>query len=116
MIVQVDDSKQAGSLIVDGALTIQRADEFKDALMKALQSVNQLEISFNKVTEVDLACLQLLCSAHRSCVKENKTLRISHQNTEALQKALQDAGFERWKGCKGSGDRGDCLLAVRRNQ
>ena len=109
MIFKVDDSQKAGALTVDVPLTIQRAAEFKDTLMKALSSVDRLEVSLDTVTEVDLACLQLLCAAHRFCIRTNKTLIIFHEHAEALHKALRDAGFKRRKGCKNAGGNCECL-------
>lgn len=109
MTFKRDDTQKAGSLIADGSLTVQQAAEFKDTLTKALHEVDRLEINLNQVTEVDLTCLQLLCSAHKTCLKENKTLKISHQQTEALQKAVTDAGYERHRGCKDIGEDNQCL-------
>jgi ABC-type transporter Mla MlaB component len=109
MTFERDDSQKAGSLIVDGVLTVQQASDFKDTLMKALNEVDRLEINLNKVTEVDLTCLQLLCATHRACIKTNKTLEISHQQTETLKKAVKDAGYERHRGCKDIGDNNQCL-------
>jgi len=109
MTFERDDSQKAGLLIADGSLTVQQAAEFKDKLKKALNEVDRLEINLVKVTEVDLTCLQLLCSAHKTCMKSHKTLNISHQQTEALQKAVKDAGYERHRGCKDIGENNQCL-------
>jgi anti-anti-sigma regulatory factor len=109
MTFTVDDSQKAGLLIADGTLTIQQAVDFKDTLTKAISEVYRLEINFDTVTEIDLACLQLLCSAHKTCVKANKTLSITGRQSEALKKAIKDAGYERRKGCKAAGDNNQCL-------
>lgn len=109
MTFTVDDSRKTGLLTADGALTIQQAADFKDTLIKALSEVDRLEINFDKVTEVDLTCLQLLCATHRACIKANKTLIISHQQTETLKKAVKDAGYKRHKACKAAGDYNQCL-------
>ena len=105
----VDDSRKAGLLIAEGALTIRQASDFKDILMKALSEVDKIEVNFDNVTEVDLTCLQLLCATHRACMKTNKTLKIFHQQTKALQNAVKDAGYERHRGCKDIGDNYQCL-------
>ncbi len=112
MTFTVDDSQKEGSLIADGELNVQHAAEFKDALTKALDEVDRLEINFDTVTEVDLACLQLLCSAHKTCMKANKTLSITGHQSEALRKAIEDAGYERHKGCKAAGDKKQCLWVL----
>ena len=109
MTFTVDDSQKEGSLVADGSLTVQQAAEFKDALTKALNEVDSLEINLDNVTEVDLTCLQLLCAAHKTCMKTNKTLKISHQHTEALKEAVKNAGYERHRGCKEAGGDNQCL-------
>jgi anti-anti-sigma factor len=109
MTFTVDDSQKAGLIIADGELTIQQAADFKDTLTKALSEVDRLEINFDTVTEIDLACLQLLCSAHKTCVKENKTMSITGRQSEALKKAINDAGYQRHKGCKAAGYNNQCL-------
>jgi anti-anti-sigma regulatory factor len=109
MTLIVDDSKKTGLLVADGKITVQQAGDFKDTLTKALSEVDRLEINFDTVTEVDLACLQLLCSAHKTCVKANKTMSITGRQPEVLKKAIKDAGYERHKGCKEAGDNNQCL-------
>jgi len=109
MTFMADDSQKAGLLIADGELTVKQAADFKDTLTKALSEVDRLEINFDTVTEVDLAFLQLLCSAHKTCVDANKTLSITGGQSEALKKAIKDAGYERHKGCKAAGDKNQCL-------
>lgn len=109
MTFTVDVFQKAGQLIADGELTVKQAADFKDTLTKALREVDRLEINFDMVTEVDLACLQLLCSAHKTCVKENKTMSITGRQSEALKKAIEDNGYERHKGCKEAGEKNQCL-------
>jgi anti-anti-sigma regulatory factor len=95
------DSKREGLLTIDGELTIQRATEFRNALIKALNTVDILKIHFNNVTGFDLASLQLFLSANRTATKNNKKLSISGNLTDALKIAIRDAGFThliRWKG------------------
>jgi len=97
MNFKVDDSKREGLLTIEGELTIQRATEFRNALIKALNTVDILKIHFSNVTGFDLASLQLFLSANRTATKNNKKLSISG----ALKITVRDAGFThliRWKG------------------
>lgn len=101
MNLKVDDSKREGLLTIEGELTIQRATEFMNALIKALNTVDVLKIHLNNVTGFDLASLQLFLSANRTAIKNNKKLGISGNFTDALKKTVRDAGFMhliRWKG------------------
>lgn len=103
-----DDSKNEGLLNADGELTIQQAADFKDTLTKAISEVDRLEINFDKVTEVDITCLQILCSAHKTCVKVNKELSITGRQSEVLKEAIKYAGYERHKCCKVARDKNQC--------
>jgi anti-anti-sigma factor len=101
MNFKVDDSKREGLLTIEGELTIQRATEFRKALIKALNTVDVLKIHFNNLTGFDLASLQLFLSANRTATKNNKKLSISGNLTDTLKKTVRDAGFKhliRWKG------------------
>ncbi|THB65091.1 MAG: STAS domain-containing protein [Desulfovibrio sp.] len=55
-----------GSLLLRGALTIDRAQELKQALLAALDTSKQVDLEFRDVVSVDLAALQLLIAAFQS--------------------------------------------------
>ncbi len=42
--------------------------------------------AFEAVTEIDLSCLQLLCSAHRTALSLNKNLTLNCQESEAFMR------------------------------
>jgi ABC-type transporter Mla MlaB component len=85
-------------LILKGQLTIQRVFELKESLEKALKQVDTLMINLAEVEEIDLACLQMLCSAHRTATNLNKTLSLLEEYPRILETAM-DAGFIRHVGC-----------------
>jgi anti-anti-sigma factor len=97
--LEMEDSGEMGVLTMDGELTIQRAAELKTALISSLASVEHLVLNLEKVAEVDLSCLQLLCSAHRTSVRSNKRLTWAGNRPESLARTVGDAGFVRHKGC-----------------
>jgi ABC-type transporter Mla MlaB component len=87
-----------GILILDDPLTIHRAGEIRNILAGSLEQVDQLAIAFADVKEVDLSCLQLLCSAHRTSRQLMKNLFLKDP-PEALHKAAEDAGYFQRVGC-----------------
>ncbi len=109
MIFKADHSLKAGLLTIEGALTIQQAKEFKAALMKAISEADGIELNLEKVTEVDLACLQLICATHRACIKTNKSLTVSDSQDEAFNKTIKAAGYASHKRCKDIDDNNRCL-------
>ncbi|MBI5185743.1 MAG: hypothetical protein HZA01_08480 [Nitrospinae bacterium] len=51
------------------------------------------------MTGVDLACLQLLCSACKTSLSRNKKAEITGAIPEIFSKTVREAGFARQKGC-----------------
>lgn len=85
--------------MVEGELTIRHANELKAILMKSLNAVAPVVLNFEKATEVDLSCLQLLCSVHRTSVRSGQRLTLTRDRSEALKRAVEDAGYSRQRGC-----------------
>ncbi len=94
------ESGKRGHLTVDGELTVSRAEELRMFLIKALIDADQVNLDFGPVTETDLSCLQLLCSAHRSAARMNKKFSISAAWPDPFNNAVHDAGYARLKGCR----------------
>jgi ABC-type transporter Mla MlaB component len=109
MKLKLDPVKKAGTLTADGSLTVQRMGEMKTALIRALDEVDTVELHFDEVTEVDLSCLQLLCSAHRTSAKKNKRVILARDCADSFQKALKDSGYTRREGCRSTADGRHCL-------
>ncbi len=65
-----NDAKTDNVLFLQGELTVDRMADFKNELQQSLNSTDSLEIDLDQVTKVDLACLQLFCSAHRTAIRD----------------------------------------------
>jgi anti-anti-sigma factor len=94
---------QSGKTVVvalDGDVTLQQAEEFRRVLIRALTDADEVSLDMEKVENVDLSCLQLLCSAHRSAVRVTKKLAFSGSPPRALINAVETAGFSRVTGCR----------------
>ncbi|MEW6419553.1 MAG: STAS domain-containing protein [Nitrospirota bacterium] len=99
MDFKVEASGKVGILTIDGGIIIHHAYELREALMKSLHTFEQMVINFENLTDIDLTCLQLLCSAHRTSLKLNKNLTLAGKNLERFKKIAKDAGFYRHMGC-----------------
>jgi anti-anti-sigma factor len=83
-----------------GELTVSNAATLRTGILEALGQGEQVELDLEGVSEVDLAGLQLLCSAHRSALAQGKTLTLINAQIPALEKARQAAGFVFHRSCK----------------
>jgi ABC-type transporter Mla MlaB component len=99
MNLKLEESIENNSLSFAGNLTIEHAAELQTFLMESLNRRDRLHLVFENVTEVDISFLQLLCSAHRTAVKTNKTLMLDGHRPEPLRLAVIGGGFGRQEGC-----------------
>ena len=90
---------EAGILILDGDLTVQRAGELRAALMDSISRADNIVLNLERVTGFDLSCLQLLCAAHRSAEKLCKRLTVADTKSGLFRRVVEDAGYARHSGC-----------------
>jgi anti-anti-sigma factor len=96
-VKQADEIK---ILNLEGDLTIMHAAELKKILQEAIDNSQRVELNLENVTGLDLSCLQLFCSAHRTSLKLSRSISIHSTPPEVLKEAARDAGFQLNKGCK----------------
>lgn len=92
-------SGTTGTLILGGSLTVPYATQLKSLLMQGLEQAETVVISFENIDDIDLATIQLLCSAHRMSVKLNKRLLFGGSMPDQFVQAVDRAGFRRHIGC-----------------
>lgn len=110
MNCELKESGDRTMLALSGECTIECAKDLAKALLEALSSRDRLVVNFEGVEAVDLSCLQILCSAHRSAVKAGKTLMFHPARPDALFRAALDAGYVRTTACR-KNPGGKCLMA-----
>jgi hypothetical protein len=72
----------------------------KKALIKALLDSDEILVSMERLDSLDLSCLQLLCSGHRSAVRLKKSIALAGNPGKAFRDMVVAAGFARLAGCK----------------
>jgi len=95
----IEDNGKRRVLSLSGELTIQNAEYVRSTLLEAMQSVEHLTVRIDGVTDVDLACLQILCAAHRSAAQRNVHLKLEKKGAEVFNQTAIYAGFLRHAGC-----------------
>jgi anti-anti-sigma regulatory factor len=100
-IEQMNQADATGikTVVINGDMTIQNAGEIRTVLLEAFSQGEGVCLGMGKVTEVDLAGLQLLCAAHRTALRDKKHFSISGIDNEAIECLIRDAGFLRHTGC-----------------
>ncbi|MFH0724820.1 MAG: STAS domain-containing protein [Pseudomonadota bacterium] len=96
---QIPSPDDGRVLTLRGELTIARAEELKAALSESLQGAASVRIQLADVGAVDLSCLQLLCSAHRTAAVLGKSLTLEGEVPPMIRETMKYAGFTRQKGC-----------------
>jgi len=86
-------------IMLEGDLTLPHAKALKDIFTKALQESDHVSVGLENVHNVDLSCLQLFCSAHRSAVRMKKQIMFHGNLPGVLKSAAEAAGYNRLKGC-----------------
>ncbi len=97
---QEQQSGKEGNITLDGEITLNHAEELRMLLIKALIDADRVVVDFGPVSDVDISCLQLLCSAHRSAGRMKKVVSLSRNWPAPFAKAVRDAGYKRLTGCR----------------
>uniref|UniRef100_A0A7C4MKM3 Anti-sigma factor antagonist n=1 Tax=Desulfatirhabdium butyrativorans TaxID=340467 RepID=A0A7C4MKM3_9BACT len=90
-------------LHVRGEATIQNASEAFEALKTCYATGRRLVLDLQEVSATDVSFLQLICSLHRSCVRDGRFLTIAAAVSDAFASAMAAAGYLRLKGCSFAG-------------
>ncbi len=98
-IETVHQSGKENFLKLQGALTIYQAEELKGRFVETVGKTDKVIIDVGDVTEIDLPCLQLFCSAHRTSLGLGKSFRIAGNRSPVLREFLHNAGYDHHAGC-----------------
>lgn len=93
--MSVADNREngAGSLVLDGELTIQGAADLKALLLARLAKTGRLTVDLSAVTAIDLAAIQLLTAAARSAKARGGRLAIVDRTAAVVRPVLEGVGM-----------------------
>jgi len=103
-----EQSGKVGMLTINDDLTVQKEDELREALMMSMAFADHVVINIEKVTEVDMTCLQFLCSAYLTSLRSNKVLSMVSPVPDVYKRAIQYAGYCKHTGCMNQSEK-SCL-------
>lgn len=92
MGLEIRHSEKA--LRIAGALTLERAAKLKAELLRWTRGASQLVFDFEAVTEVDLPCLQIICSTCITAEGLGKRFILNGTCPDAFKRTVENAGYE----------------------
>lgn len=96
--IKVEKQGKDRALIISGSLTIEYTVQFKDALTDSLKQDADLIVDLDSITDMDLSCLQLLCSAHKTFTNAKRSIKLAGI-PDVLKQSVHNAGYKRNSGC-----------------
>lgn len=104
---RLEKSEDSAVLTLSGELSLEKIVEFRKVLLDGLNGTNNMVIDLLKVDTVDLAVLQILCSAHRMALESGKSLSVSSY-PEPFTEAIRESGLSSYA-CRNDVWRHECL-------
>ena len=80
-------------IIWEGDIYIDRAADFRNDLLKAFDKYEEIRLSLEKVTDFDVAGIQLIFASHKEAVLRNKTFVITGNIQPTLERELRRHGL-----------------------
>jgi len=100
--VTISDNGELATVIVGETLTIETSAEFKQALSNALDAASQVVLDARLLQQVDIASLQLICSACRSASSRNKSLAFENDIPGCIESLRTAIGANQFNHCNHS--------------
>jgi anti-anti-sigma regulatory factor len=88
--IEVKDTETGRMVRLSGELSIDQAASLKDSLLEAFEGCSELKLDMSMVESADLACLQVLCAAHRFSVRLGVRLSLSEPVPEGVVNSLKN--------------------------
>jgi len=97
--VQISDNGELATVILGEELTIETCAEFKQALTDALDTARQVVLDARQLRQVDIASLQLICSACRSAASKGRSLCFENEIPDCMKSLRTTIGAYRGLPC-----------------
>ena len=99
--IRTDERNGRREFHVAGELTVSTAASLRSAILEGLEAGREIVLDARGLATVDLAGLQLVCSAHRACASRNVGFELEAAS-DAFWATAQVAGFKTGRpGCPG---------------
>lgn len=99
MEMKIEQQNGQVQVTFSGPLTIEHASAMREALHNVLRTAEKVVLDFRQAVAVDLACLQTLCSAHRTAEALGKGFSMNANSSESFLRIVENSGYVRYSGC-----------------
>jgi anti-anti-sigma regulatory factor len=103
-----DAENNAGTLFVEGDMTINYIGDLKERLVEAFDGAERVIVDVSSATAVDVAGIQLLCACHRFSSGRGKKMCLRLGENAQFAQFLDEVGFAKDFICN-HGDANECL-------
>ena len=94
MPVTLEQSEALNVISLEGLIDIACAAELKQMLLQALESKDEVRVSMENATDLDVTAVQLLWAAAREAKVSGVELTLTEPVPEDIAIAIANAGFE----------------------
>ncbi len=95
---KVEQEGEGKRVTISGELNIENAAALKGILISSLEETESVVVNLENVTDVDLSCLQLFCSAYKTADASDKCFTII-SCPPVFNDSVKDARFMQDAGC-----------------
>ena len=88
--IRLEETGSGRVLKLCGGMNIDEASRLRDVMLGVLDSGKGLLLDLRDVEEIDLACVQVICAAHRSFLTEGLKISLTGSDRECLRRSLSD--------------------------
>jgi anti-anti-sigma regulatory factor len=92
--IEVKDTETGKEMRLSGTLGIEQASDLKSRLLETLRDCTELKLDLSLVESADLACIQVLCAAHRSSVKAGIKVSLASPVSQGLKTSMRDMALD----------------------
>lgn len=80
-------------IVWEGDIYIDRAADFRNELLKVFDKYDEIRLSVSKITDFDVAGIQLIFASHKEALLRNKTFVITGTINPTLERELRRHGL-----------------------
>ena len=92
MDFKIEETGNTTTVKMAGPLTIEHATELSSCISNLPGGSEVFNVDLDEVTDIDLSCIQLLCSANSSFEKSRKRFILKSVQRKIITHALDEAG------------------------